>query len=263
MATVRIGETAFYYECQGKGTPLVLIAGYSCDHTFWSSMVNALTAHFTVLTFDNRGIGQTVDTTTPLTIELLAQDTMQLVKALDLKNPIVLGQSMGGTIAQTVAHLYGDEIQKLIVLNSSAQLNPRTLMILDALLVMFKEHTAFETLMDTSIPWFYSPQYLADPKNVAALKEVAMNNPFPPTPALLSRQLTALQQFNSLPWINKIKAPTLAIASEDDIVCLPSESQYLAKQMPQAELVTIKGGHSSPVENPRELTEVIIDNLTQ
>jgi 3-oxoadipate enol-lactonase len=260
MSHLDIDNTRFFYQCNGKGTPLVLIAGYSCDHTFWNGIIDELARHFKVITFDNRGIGQTNNTLTPLSITSMAQDTIQLIRALELKKPIILGQSMGGTIAQTIAHLYGDEIQKLIVLNSSAQLNARTLMILDALLVMFKEHAAFDMLMDTSIPWFYSPQFLSEPKNVAALKEMAANNPFPPTPQLLTQQLTALQQFNSLPWIKDINVPTLVIASEDDIVCLPTESQYLAKQIKQAQFIMIKGGHSSPVDNPRELMKVIIEN---
>ena len=258
MAQVSIGETSFFYECRGMGQPLVLIAGYSCDHHFWDAMVDSLTPHFTVLAFDNRGIGQTIDTTTPLTIELMAHDTMQLIKELDLKRPIIVGQSMGGTIAQTMAHHYGDELEKLIILNSSSQLNPRTLMVLDALLAMFKENTPFDTLIDASMPWFYSPHYLADSKNIAAYKEVCLKNPFPPTPSLLTRQLAALQQFNSKAWISNIRTPTLAIASEDDIVCLPTESEHLAKQMKQAEFTMIKGGHSSPVEAPGLVLEKIL-----
>lgn len=258
MATIRIGETDFFYECRGKGTPLVLIAGYSCDHTFWDAIYDELTQHFQVLIFDNRGIGQTIDETSTISIDSMAQDTMKIVNALDLKHPIILGQSMGGTIAQTIARDYGNDIQKLIILNSSTIINQRTQMVLSSLLKLYEEKAAFDTLIEASMPWFFSAHYLADPKNIAAYKEICMNNPYPPSPAILRRQLQALNNFNSHLWVNNIQMPTLVIASEDDIVCLPAESEQLASHIKRAKYLKIAGGHSSPLENPHDLIEAIM-----
>lgn len=257
MPNIQLGETSFYYDCQGKGTPLVLIAGYSCDSQFWHAMFEKLTPHFTVLIFDNRGIGQTHDDTTPLSIELMAKDTMQLVKALGLEKPIILGHSMGGLIAQTIARNHQPEIAKLIIANSSVKLNPRALMVLASLLEIYHTNISADTLIEASMTWFYSPDYLT-PKNIAAYKEMCVSNPFPPSFELLARQLKALAIFDSSNWINTLTTQTLVIASEDDIVCLPKESQNLAKQITGAQYKLIKGGHSTPIECPLAVVEAIL-----
>ncbi len=257
MPNIQLGDTSFFYECQGSGQPLVLVAGYSCDHTFWDSMYDELTKRFTVLMFDNRGIGQSVDVDSALSIESMAHDTMQLVKKLGLKNPILLGQSMGGTIVQTIARDYGDDIHKMIILNSSMRINPRTQLVLASLLTLFSEKVSFDTLLDASMAWFYSADFLADPRNIAAYKELCLHNPYPPTPELLVKQLHALKDFNANTWLNQIAIPALVIASQDDIVCLPAESKQLANTLQNARYVEIKGGHSSPIENPQALlTEI-------
>jgi pimeloyl-ACP methyl ester carboxylesterase len=238
MAQIRIGETDFYYECQGKGRPLVLIAGYSCDHTFWDAIYDKLTPHFQVLTFDNRAIGQTIDHNTQLSIELMANDTIQLMKALEIKNPIILGQSMGGTIAQTIARQQANEIEinKLIILNSSSKINERTLMVLATFIKMLNEKVDIDTVLEASMPWFFSSDYLTA-QNIAAYKEICKNNPFPPTPAILARQWQALRQFDSRAWVSTLTTQTLVIASDDDIVCLSPESEDLAHCIAAARFV--------------------------
>lgn len=257
MPNIKLGETPFYYDCQGKGTPLVLIAGYSCDRQFWNAMYDKLTPHFTVLTFDNRGIGQTKDDATPLSIEIMAQDTMQLVKALGLEQPIILGHSMGGLIAQVIARDYRQEIGKLIIANSSMKLNPRSMLVLSSLLEIYHTNISVDTLIDASMSWFYSPDYLT-PQNRAAYKEMCINNPFPPSFELLARQLKALAAFDSSAWVHQLAIPTLVMASEDDIVCLPKESQRLAQTITGAQFTQIKGGHSTPIECPEALVKSIL-----
>lgn len=78
-------------------------------------MLNGLATRFQVLIFDNRAIGQTKDNNTPFTLEIMAEDTMALVQQLGLENPVILGQSMGGAIAQIIAKNYATQINKLII----------------------------------------------------------------------------------------------------------------------------------------------------
>ncbi len=253
MAKIRVNDIDFYYECHGKGDPIVLIAGYSCDHTFWANIIDELTLHYQVYIFDNRGMGQTKDSTVELTLELMADDVIQIIKSLNIKQPIILGHSMGGIIAQIVAHKHPKGIKKLIVLNSAATINARTLMVLDSLLKVFKENVSFDTLISANMPWFFSPDYLANPKNIAWYKEFCKNNPFPPRTRILERQLAALVQHNSENWLSELRVPTLVIASENDIICLPAESKRLANNIPNAEFRMISGGHASPVEDPHQV----------
>ncbi len=263
MATIQIDDVNFYYELHGQGEPLVLIAGYTCDHTFWQEMLEKLTQHFQVLTFDNRGIGQTTAPDLPMTLEMMADDTMKLCAALELSQPHILGQSMGGCVAQIIGRKYASDIHKLIILNSVMRFNMRALMALRSFLDLLKSNVPFDTLVESCIPWVYSSQFLSHPKNIEALKDFFKENPFPQSPQQQERHLNAIEKFDSEAWIAEVKSQTLVIGAQEDILCLPTESAQLAKQIPNAQYIIIPGGHSSPMEIPDAVNHAILNFLIE
>ena len=58
MPLATVNDINLYYEIHGKGDPLVLINGLGYDLWMWHRMVPGLAEHFQVITFDNRGAGQ-------------------------------------------------------------------------------------------------------------------------------------------------------------------------------------------------------------
>ncbi|HAT8179280.1 TPA: alpha/beta fold hydrolase [Legionella pneumophila] len=262
MATVKINGVDIYYELYGQGKPLVLIAGYCCDHTFWNAMLPELSEEFQVLIFDNRGIGQTKDNGELFTLEAQADDIMAFLDQLGFRYPSILGQSMGGTIAQLIAKNYGKKIDKLIILNSVAKFNTRANRAMESLLNLRKENISFDLLIEAGIPWFFSSEYLAEPKNIATFKENLKNNPYPQSIQDQERQFRTIPPFDSRGWLHEIEVPTLVIAAEEDILTLPAESQQLAKGIPKAQYIKIPGGHSSPLEQPTIVNQAILKFLT-
>lgn len=258
MAQININDSQYYYELHGQGDPLVLIAGYSCDHTFWSAMLGELTKHFQVLIFDNRAVGQTQDKGTPITLETMADETVQLFKTLKIHRPIILGQSMGGLIAQIIAKKYPDDIQTLIVLNSSSKINFRTLMALESFIRLLKQAAPIETVIEASMPWFFSNQFLNDPQNIVFFKKSILNNPYPQSLTDLERQMHAIKSFDATDFSASIQAPTLVIGAKEDIICLPEESEQLADSISHANLAILNGGHSSPLEIPKEVCRTMV-----
>ena len=67
MPFIQANGIDIYYELHGKGEPLVLISGFTEDHTAWDEVVETLAQSFCVLVFDNRGAGQTTSPKTPFT----------------------------------------------------------------------------------------------------------------------------------------------------------------------------------------------------
>lgn len=261
MATINVKGVNIYYEIHGQGNPLVLIAGYTCDHTFWGAMLDDLARKFQVLVFDNRAVGQTKDDGALFTLEDMAEDTMTLVQQLGIVQPHILGQSMGGAIAQIIAKKYPDKINKLIVLNSASKFNTRTVKAIESLLNLRKENISLDLLIETGMPWFFSSDYLSNPENIVSFKESIKNNPYPQSVEDQERQCKNIPTFDSHDWINEIKATALVIAAEEDIIVLSAESQQLAKDIPNAQFIIIPGGHSSPLEQPKELNKAIFNFL--
>ncbi len=257
MPTLDLKGMELYYELHGTGTPLVLIAGYTGDHTFWNLMLNELVNKFQVLVFDNRAIGQTKDTNSSFTLETMAEDTMALVEQLGLERPIILGQSMGGAIAQLIAKKYAAQIDKLIILNSAAKFSTRSAKTLESLLNCRKENIAFDLFIDAALPWFFSSDFLASPENIRIFKQELIDNPHPQSVADQERQFNALLPFDSREWIHKITTPTLVISAIEDIIALPEEGRALSNGIPSSQFITIPGAHSSPVEQSFKVSQLV------
>ncbi|NTW12760.1 MAG: alpha/beta fold hydrolase, partial [Anaerolineales bacterium] len=108
-----------YYEVQGVGKPLVLISGLGYSLWQWHRMVPLLAEHFQVVTFDNRGVGQSDKPAGPYTAQMLAADTVGLLDALNIEKAVILGHSMGGFIAQSMALDFQQRVEKLILCSTN------------------------------------------------------------------------------------------------------------------------------------------------
>lgn len=259
MSIFSANDITMYYELHGQGKPLVLIAGYTGDHTFWKFVVPGLAEHFQVLIFDNRGIGQTQDAGNAFTLENMAEDVIALINHLGFDKPIIAGHSMGGIIAQLIAKKYPESIRGLIILNSALTLNRRTFKTLEALLNLRKENVAFDAMIDAALPWFFSSNYLANSQNIRAFKQNLLNNPFPQSIENQERQLKAMIAYDVLDWPQIIKTKTLIVSAENDIIAPPKEGKLLAAGIPNSQFVLASDAHSSPVEQSKFVKESILD----
>lgn len=261
MPTIQANGAEFYYELHGKGQPLILISGYTCDHQFWIPVLDNLSKHFQVLIFDNRAIGQTKDTNEKLSVELMAQDVMALAKTLDLSSPHIVGQSMGGTIAQCIASQYPKEINKLALINTSAKWRLAILLSLKAALMLKKQNVSLEIIIEIVLPWLFGDVFLSNEKQVKAFKKALIENPYPQTLEDQTRQFEVLKNFDGQNKLKSIQAPTLIAYGIEDLISLPGESHFLANQITGAKLSAYESGHGLPLELPNELSKSLLDFL--
>ncbi|GGA80006.1 lipolytic protein [Brucella endophytica] len=249
-----------YYEVHGSGPPIVLIAGYTCDHTFWDAMVPHLADQFQVVTFDNRGVGRTKDDGKPFTVADMAVDTAALIQRLKLDRPAIVGQSMGGTIAQTVLVQFPELCGRCVILNSAAVFRRAALMALENLLALRKAGADFDLLVDATLPWVAGSDWLAQPENIATFKTALKQNPVPQSAADQERQLAALMKFDARSWNKPWREPALVVSAAEDVLALPTEGKALAKSL-GAKYVEIPGGHGSPIEQPQRLARLLMKFL--
>ena len=97
ITTTSTPTTDLFYEDSGKGQPVVLIHGWPLSHRMWEGQVNALTdAGFRCVAYDRRGFGDSGRPTAGYDYDTFAADLQDLLTALDLRNVILAGFSMGG-----------------------------------------------------------------------------------------------------------------------------------------------------------------------
>lgn len=263
MSEIKVSGVSYYYELRGEGRPLVFIAGFGANHTAWRYVYPAFIDRYQVLIFDNPASGRTRDRGETLTTESMADGAAGLIDALELKNPHIVGHSMGGAIAQILAIKYPDKIDRLVIVNSVSRWNGRSLMAMKGLIDAIKGGASLDCQLEVNMPWLFGNEALADQDRTAALREMILDNPTPPTIEGLERQYHALEEFDSAGFLNLIKAATLVVISDDDILALPADSERLAKTIPGARTVRIPGGHVSEFEQPEELSRIIRDFLDQ
>jgi pimeloyl-ACP methyl ester carboxylesterase len=111
------------YDDYGEGSPaLVLVHGWSCDRSYWSEQVSALSVRHRVITVDLGGHGESGLGRENWTIAAFGADVAAVVESLDLDSVVLVGHSMGGDVIFQAARLLPDKVEALIMLDTYKQL---------------------------------------------------------------------------------------------------------------------------------------------
>jgi len=125
MAYVTVGtenstNIDLYYEDHGQGQPVVLIHGYPLDGHSWERQAAALLqAGYRVIAYDRRGFGRSSQPTTGYDYDTFAADLKALLDALDVREAVLVGFSMGtGEVARYIGTYGSGRVAKAAFLAS-------------------------------------------------------------------------------------------------------------------------------------------------
>ena len=264
MPSTLVGKNQLYYEVDGEGHPLILVAGYGCDLGSWEAIRKPLASHFQLIMLDNRGIGRSECPKDHYTVDNMADDVLALIKKLELKKPYILGHSMGGAVIQTIAYKYPNIVGKTIIAQSFVKLAPAALAALIAFLNLYKKNVPMHDASQTVLPWLLSDQWLKTPQLCELFLKLQSENPYLPKIEGLTRQYEALAQFDSQSWYSKITTSPLILAGSEDRLCPLKDSEIMAAGIPNSQFhIFQKVGHVAPLENPQEFCEVVVAYLNE
>ena len=116
MPFARIADLDVYYERAGSGPPLLFISGSGADlRTKPNQMDGPLPKAFDILSYDQRGLGQTSKPDMPYTMADYADDAARLMDFIGWKSAKVLGVSFGGMVAQEFVLRHPDKVERLVL----------------------------------------------------------------------------------------------------------------------------------------------------
>src|SRR5436190_21487274 len=95
MPKVNVNGISLNYEEQGAGEPLILIPYLAADHACYAFQVADYAKHFTCISVDLRGSGESDKPEGPCSIELFADDIAAFLQAMRIPRAHVLGLSLG------------------------------------------------------------------------------------------------------------------------------------------------------------------------
>src|SRR6184192_296883 len=120
-ARIQVDGAEIGYRRVGNGRPLLVLNGFAATSADWDpSFIDGLTSSNELILVDHRGIGGSTDNGKRFDIAQLADDAADVIEPLGFERTSVLGWSMGGFVAQTLAMEYPDRVHKLILLSTDS-----------------------------------------------------------------------------------------------------------------------------------------------
>jgi pimeloyl-ACP methyl ester carboxylesterase len=249
---VHVNDIDVAYKMFGKGDPIVLINGFMNTLDDWPPiLLDKLAENHTVITFSNRGVGNTSTGDKGFSITQFAQDTTDLLDALNINKTDVLGFSMGGRIAQQLTLSNPEKVDKLIIYASGCggkQGVPA-------------DKDVMKVLADKSI----------DPSEMKAkLRPLLYPEGFdfsilPKSEEKVSDRTILEQQKAIANWpgvcnkLKNIEKETLVIVGSDDNLAPPANSLLMSHKIPGSWFVQISGaGHALAMQMPLRFSNIVL-----
>ncbi|NTU54646.1 MAG: alpha/beta fold hydrolase [Anaerolineales bacterium] len=253
-----------YYEVQGVGKPLVLISGLGYSLWQWHRMVPLLAEHFQVVTFDNRGVGQSDKPAGPYTAQMLAADTVGLLDALNIEKAVILGHSMGGFIAQSMALDFPQRVEKLILCSTNfggphhVPVTPEAMKVLAD--VTSDPLTRFKNGLSVSTAPGWAEK---NPGMIEEWVKWRVANPIEPAhyQAQMAIGLSLMPEAAAFEdKLPRLDVPTLILFGAHDKVVPPANADLLAQKIAGSQVVIFPdAGHFFPIEIPEAASRTIMD----
>jgi len=279
-----VGEIELCYEQFGDPADptMLLVMGLGTQMIAWRPEFCAqLVDHgFHVVRFDNRDIGRSsrVKGPVPTIPQLLlqsrkagvyrlkdmAEDAFGLLDHLGVERAHVVGASMGGMIAQSMAALHPERVLSLCSIMSTTgnRLVGQPQMKLYPLFLSRPENTpeAYRERIEKVFAAIGSPGFERDPEELDAIIRESLERGH--DPAGSARQLGAITASgNRTAQLQKITAPTVVIHGTKDVLVRPSGGRATARAIKGAKLVMIEGmGHDMPRGAWPQIIDAIVEN---
>ena len=245
LLTLRDGEQ-LYFEVQGAGPPLLLVAGLGGVGSFWADHVSVLSEHFTVVLHDHRGTGQSSPSKIDYSVDQMADDLLQLMDHLDIARADLVGHSTGGAIGQTLAIDQPERIGKLVLSatwSAADDYFKRLFQVRGEIL----SAGGVEAYVRSHAIFMFPPHWVRDKLGAMLAGEKAAIANFPKPEIMLSR-IRGILKFDRRESLGAIRCPTLVIGARDDITTPAYFSEELGRLIPNAETVILDtGGHFFPL----------------
>ncbi len=264
MPHATINNVSLCYEVYGDETaePLVMVTGFSGNRYVWANIIERLAEHFRVITFDNRGSGESEQPDASYSIELLAEDTCALMDHLNIKKANILGHSMGTMIATMMTQMFPDRVNKIILEAPACFSRPHILAFFDSQLDLRKNNIDRRLMFQTVIPLLFGESFFANKDIIEEIIELHCAYPFPISVAGYNGQLHAIKSFNSESFISDVQHQALVLVGEEDMMLPMRDGLALADAMPNAEVVKFeKTGHMIHLEADNKFLKHVIEFL--
>lgn len=237
-------------DMEGHGKPVILINGWMRSRHEWPRFfIDRLAREFTVIRMSLRGMDSTGPCPSDITMVHLAQDCMELIKAQKLERVSVIGNSLGGMVAQVMAWSQPALFETVVLMSTSP---PR----IDGVRLPLARNPKRATTGSSRDQLAFERRG----NSVATGSPISWNNTASLRSALML--LKAMLSHEDEERLADISAPCLVIHGARDSVIRPELGRRLAECVPNSRFVLMKdAGHDLVSERPVATAELVADFL--
>jgi len=238
------------YRVAGQGPALYMVHGIGARKSTWDELVDGLKQHFTCVSYDLRGHGESPIPPTPYSLDDLVEDLEALRQKLGHEKIHVIGHSLGGMIGPAYARRHPEHTLSVGLLSTAAGRSTDDRAKLKAVGDAMEQNGVSETLATFVARWFTDAFIAAHPERIEARLQQVRDTP---EDVFLSVfQIYATTEM--APWLNEVKHPCLVLTGEFDAGCNPRLNQLIHHELPDSRLVILDGfKHSLLMEASEQL----------
>ena len=257
MPFCAVNDVSLYYELAGTGERLLSISGTGGDLRQRPGVVDGpLGQAFEVLSYDQRGLGQSSVPAWPYAMADFAEDAAGLLDEVGWDKCLVLGVSFGGMVAQELAIRHPERVRRLVLACTSAGGAGGASYPLQELVDLSPEDGSARRmeLLDTRWDEAWRNQ---NPEMVALVAERMPAHSGETPPEGLTNQLAARAEHDTSGRLGDIACPTLVCGGRFDGIAPQANLEFLASAIPGARLQVFDGGHAFFMQDPAALPAIV------
>jgi 3-oxoadipate enol-lactonase len=259
MKTVHVNGIDLAYTIEAGAAPgrpwMVFSHSLAADHTMWWPQADVFAASYNVLRFDTRGHGASSAPEGPYTLDMLADDLLQLLAAVGIERCHYVGLSMGGMIGQAAVLRDPRPFETLVLADTSSRIPSELHPVWEARIAAASTPAGVGAVAAATLErWFTAPFRAREPQTVARIDRLIRNTKI----AGYVGCSRAIMQLNLTHRLGQIACPVLVLVGEQDPGTPPAMAEEIARAIPGARLETIpQAAHFANVEQAARFNSLI------
>jgi pimeloyl-ACP methyl ester carboxylesterase len=263
MPKIKVNDITMNYEQTGSGEPLVLIPYLAADNACYAFQVADYAKHFTCISIDPRGAGETDKPAGTYSTELFAEDVAAFMQAIGIDRAHVSGLSLGAATGIWLAAKHPGKVKSLSLHSGWTKTDPFLKVVVQGWQTMAKGlGSVTEMVIQGIFPWCFTPElYAAKPDYIEALASFVRGRPAQPLEAFL-RQSNAVIAHDAESALSRVKSPTQITFGRHDIATSTRFADAMKNTIAGSELTIFEGCAHAPIyEHVDEFNAKTLDFL--
>ena len=248
MPKVKANNITINYDQQGTGEPLILIPYLTADYACYAFQVAEYSKHFTCISIDLRGAGESDKPEGVYSTELFADDVAAFMQAVGIVRAHIFGLSLGAATGMWLAAKYPDKVKSLSLHSAWPKTDPFIETLVGGWQVAAKALGSVPEMVIMCIfPWCFTPElFAAKPDYIQSLADFVGSRPAQPLASFLQQSNAAIAHDAEM-QLRRITTPALITFGRRDVATSTRFADRMTGAIRGAELLVFEDCAHAPI----------------